>query len=689
YSQGEDEDNHHWLPLHDFPNDRATWSCTLHVPKDLVAVSNGKLLGVADDPGGATRAFRFAMEQPNVTYLISVAIGPWERFADEWHGVPVEYFVERGTGEARARRSFGKTPEMIDFFSTWIGVPYAWPKYAQTTVQEFVVGGMENVSATTQTDLTLHDERTHLERDSDGLVSHELAHQWWGDLLTCDGWRHLWLNEGFATYFTALWLEHEKGLDDYRLSMDGNHRGFLASDPIDAPLPLVTTPYVRRGEGASHHVYTKGASVLHLLRFVLGDDDFRRAISTFAQRHAGQLVETRDLERAVADATGRGLEWFWTEWVYLSGAPSFEVASRYDEEKRAAVVTVKQTQAPSATVPVFRTPVDLLFGFADGSKEVRRIWIEKADQSFELPFASRPTFLRFDEGSWIPCRLKHERTVDELAAQATADPDVVGRREAAERLGEKDDPKAVAALAALLASRDHREVRVAAAGALRKRKGDASKSALLAALNDGDAVVRRAAADSLAVFEKDADVRTALERTIAGDVAYGPRASAVRSLGAVAGADAWDAVTAACDATSERDSIRIAALETLRKIDGRRAMPALLAAAKAGVPYDARGAALAQLASIAGDEKLGKELRPEDRAAMREAFVAASTSNSWRLRVPAIRHLGALDDAEVAPVLDAIAKSSHDRRDVGAAEASARARKERAERKAAKPAGAP
>ena len=118
---GEAQSNHCWLPLHDYPNDRATWSCTLHVPKDLTAVSNGVLLGVADDPGGATRAWRYSMDQPNATYLISVAIGPYERWADDWHGVPVEYFVVKGTGEERARRSFGKTPEMMEFFSEWIG----------------------------------------------------------------------------------------------------------------------------------------------------------------------------------------------------------------------------------------------------------------------------------------------------------------------------------------------------------------------------------------------------------------------------------------------------------------------------------------------------------------------------------------------------------------------------------------
>jgi aminopeptidase N len=685
YSQGQSENNHYWLPIHDYPNDRATWSCVLRVPSDMTAVSNGKLLDVRDEPGGATRAWKYAMDKPNCTYLISVAVGPWERYADEWRQIPVEYFVAKGTGEARARRSFGKTPEMLEFFSEWTGVPYPWDKYSQTAVAEFVVGGMENVSATTQTDQTLHDEKTHLERNSEGLVAHELAHQWWGDYLTCNGWRHLWLNEGFATYFTALWTEHSKGLDAYRLYMDSQRRSFLAADSQSEPRALVTTPENRRGDAASAHVYTKGSSVLHMLRFVVGDDNFRRALSLYAKRHALGLVETRDLERAFADATGRGLEWFWQEWVYYQGAPSFDVAHAFDAGSGNCVVTVKQTHKISALTPVFKMPVDLLFGFADQRFEIKKVWIDAAENRFSFTFPARPLFVRFDEGSWIACRLTHARTAEELCAQAKFDPDVVGRKEACERLGElisqKDDETVIEALAGVARGKDRKEVREAAVRAMKASKSPAARAAKLALLKDEEANVRLVSADGLESASKDSSVSAALQELLRSDPAYGPRAAAMRSL-AAAGAESWDSAMEAANQASEREIVRNAGLDALAKLDPARAFPILLTSARGGAPYDSRERALELLVSMATKNDPKAPLPEGGAAAVAESVRAAAESNNWRLRYDAIRLMGQLDDPGLGEALARIAKESRDPQDVRAAEGAIAARKTRAEKAA-------
>src|SRR5262245_39685868 len=248
WSQGESEDNRRWIPTWDYPSDRAAFEGEFTVRDGLTVVSNGRLVEKkAAEPGWTT--WHWSLDFPFATYLLSLCVGHYERYADDWHGIPVEYYVQEGVGEAKARRSFGQTPDMIDFFSTRIGVPYPYPKYAQTAVQRFIAGGMENISATTQTDSTLHDEREHLDRDSQGLVAHELAHQWFGDALTCRTWRHLWLNEGFADFFEALYREARNGEDDFRLEMRNEQRSACASMNRGAPRPLVESFFNRAPEG--------------------------------------------------------------------------------------------------------------------------------------------------------------------------------------------------------------------------------------------------------------------------------------------------------------------------------------------------------------------------------------------------------------------------------------------------------
>ncbi|HEY0783419.1 MAG TPA: M1 family metallopeptidase, partial [Thermoanaerobaculia bacterium] len=203
FSQGETELNRYWFPSWDEPDDRTTTETLATVQKPYQAISNGRLVEVLDRPDG-WRTYHWSMEQPHSTYLTSVAAGEFTRIADEWHGIPIEYYVPVALA-GEARRSFGDTPAMMDFFSNLTGRPYPYAKYAQVAVHDFMFGGMENISATTQTARTLHDERAELDNPSEELVSHELAHQWFGDLVTCRDWGEGWLNEGFATYSEYIW----------------------------------------------------------------------------------------------------------------------------------------------------------------------------------------------------------------------------------------------------------------------------------------------------------------------------------------------------------------------------------------------------------------------------------------------------------------------------------------------------
>ncbi|MBL8766349.1 MAG: hypothetical protein JNL94_03235 [Planctomycetes bacterium] len=647
WTQGQDEDNRYWVPLYDFPNDRTTWETLLTVKQPLSAVSNGVLVGVTD-AGDGWRTFHHRMEQPNSTYLIAFAVGAWERYADTWREKPVEYFVAPGVGEETARRSFGVTPQILEFFSNYTGVEYPWPKYAQVAVAQFVVGGMENVSCTLQTDRTLHDATAALERSSQGLVAHEAAHQWFGDLVTCRTWKDLWLNEGFATYFDALFTEFKDGADEFRCEMRDNQRGFMAADPDDAPRPMVSDFYSRGVGGVSNHVYTKGASVLHMLRFVLGDDAFRASIRVYLERHRMGLVETRDLQTAIADVTGRNLEWFFEQWVMLAGQPAFDVRFAYDDAAKQGTLTVKQTQKTGGLVPVFRTPVDVEFR-VDGASDVRRILIETAEQTFTFALQARPQWVRFDKGGWILKTLTFERSLDEWMAIAEHDDDVIGRLEAVDALANAADARAVDCLARVLTSNVHRRVKQAIADVLRDHPIAPVKGALLAALADPDARVRADVVDALRAFDGDADVHAALKQVLAADPAYGPRANALGALVATKASDVATSCEQALATKSHEDRLARSALSALVAIDPARAVPHVLDAATYGRSVDLRHAALDQFDAIADALDAATRTRAIE-------IATKGLADHWaRTRRAAVNALVALTATEAIPALESLA----------------------------------
>ena len=221
FTQGESADNRYWFPCYDYPNNKGTSEVLVHAPSNMTVISNGRLISVTEAQTGK-KLWHFSQEIPHSSYLQSLVVGEYEKISELHGGISVEYYVP-SERKQDAARSFGKTPKMLDFFSKVTGQKYPYPKYAQSVVSEFMFGGMENISATTLTDLTLHDEREHMDYQSDDLVSHELAHQWFGDLLTCSDWSHAWLNEGFATYFNALFREQDNGWDDFQYAMQINY----------------------------------------------------------------------------------------------------------------------------------------------------------------------------------------------------------------------------------------------------------------------------------------------------------------------------------------------------------------------------------------------------------------------------------------------------------------------------------
>ncbi|MCI0342236.1 MAG: M1 family metallopeptidase, partial [Planctomycetales bacterium] len=377
WSQGETEFNHFWFPCWDHPNDRATSEELYTVPAGYTAVGNGKLAEVRKE--AATWTWQWRQDVAYPAYLVSVCVGKFETATEDADGVLLETHVPAGTPDApaTAARSFGKTAAMVRFYNAFLGVPYPYPRYAQTCVVDFLWGGMENISATTLTADTLHDAAAHLETESEPLVAHELAHQWFGDLLTCKTWGDIWLNEGFASYLEALWREKDLGRDEFLLDMRDSIGWYMGEDQ-EYRRPVSTDVYADPDDLFDGHTYAKGARVLWMLHALVGDEAFRAGLKLFLTRHREQCVETDDLRKAMEEVTKRDLAWFFDQWIRKPGYPEFEVSWTYDEDAKAVVLAVKQVQETADGTPLFRAPVPVEI-VGESSAALHTVWVDSRD----------------------------------------------------------------------------------------------------------------------------------------------------------------------------------------------------------------------------------------------------------------------------------------------------------------------
>jgi aminopeptidase N len=406
WTQGEPEEARFWVPCIDSPSSRLTSEVLVTVPKQCFVLSNGVLRDTKENADG-THTFHWVQEQSLATYLLSVVAGEFESYEQQWDGIPITAYVPKGR-LPDAERSFKKTASMVEYFSRQIGVRYPWPKYAQICVDDFG-GGMENASATTLEVTTLHDERAHLDVSSDNLVAHELAHQWWGDLLTSKDWAEIWLNESFATYFATLWTEHDLGADEATWARRNEAEVYLTIDKGLYRRPIVSYTYEQPWGMFDSNSYQKGGRVLHMLRFVLGDELFWKSLRRYAEKHRLGTVEAADLRIAIEEATGQGLNWFFDEWLSHGGHPEFAVSWRWDEAAKTVLLTVKQTQKVDDVTPLFETPVEIELATRDVTV-IRRVNVSHAEETFHFITDSRPTRVCFDPRDWILKRLSFDKS---------------------------------------------------------------------------------------------------------------------------------------------------------------------------------------------------------------------------------------------------------------------------------------
>ena len=645
WTQGESEDTHYYLPTYDYPNDRLTTETILTVPASWVTVSNGKLISISD-AGKGLKTWYWKESVPSSTYLITVVAGEFDEVKESWRGIPVTYYAPKGRGD-RLPMNYGRTPAMIELFSKKIGVDYPWEKYAQVMVDDFVAGGMENSSATTNTSASLVHPKLAPEyfTGEDDLISHELGHQWFGDLVTCKDWGDVWLNEGFATFMEAVWTEAHFGKDQADYERWNNTREWFGSSN------LWNKPIVRHDFDDSSefdgNAYGKSGWVLYMLRHQLGEDAFYRALKHYLEANRGKNVVTADFAKVVEDATHTNVDQFFSQWLYGAGAPKFDLSYSYDAEKHQVALTVKQTQTVEGRVGLFRVPVEVEITTGSGPK-LYNITVAKEKQTFPLPADSAPLMVLFDKGGQVLKSAEFHKEKKEWLYQVKSATDLADRADAVVALGKmKNDDEVVAVLGDVLRNDKAWGVRATAADTLGQLGAASASKLLLAALDSHDGPwVRNRVVSALGNFKDDTTVAAKLNSVANQDDSYRARAAALQALGRLKGPNAFATLGAAVASDSPDGFLRNAALRSLGSLGDDKAVPLLLQWSAAGKPIDSRTAAINSLARL-----------QKDNQDITKQIVAYLTEPHFSVRMAAIYALGGRGDASAIPALEALLKS--------------------------------
>ncbi len=574
WTQGEDMDNRSWFPSYDFPNQRFTSEVLATVDERYEALSNGRLIGVTQDKKRKTKTFHWSLEQPHSNYLIALAVGEFD--SKEWDadGIPVLAHVPKGMG-GYLDRCFSMVPDMVRFFGEATGQRYAWSRYAQVCVPEFIVGGMENTSMTILFEYCLTDEKAYDDYRPEPLLAHELAHQWFGDFLTCKSWGHIWLNETFATYFDALWWEHSFGRDDFFMRLEADRDAYLEEAGKSYKRPIVTMKFLEPSDMFDRHTYEKGACVLHMMRTELGDDLWWKAIRHYVKTFAGANVETNDFKEAIAEATGRNLDVFFDQWLYHAGHPDFEVSWTWDDAAEQVEVRVKQTHEVKDLVPLFKVRTDLELLWPDRTQR-ESIRVEKAEEVFRFDAARRPRTVLFDPDDALLKTLTFKKPKDELQWQLANAKGTRARLKATRDLAKFiGDDSLVEGVAKALTKDPYWAVRREAAATLGEIGTTVARDALLAGAKDKDSRVRRGVYRALGKFRKDEVAFKALAKAYADDGWYYPMQAAALALAETRHTRAFETIVKGMDRPSQGEILSRGASMALANLRDERGIEEL------------------------------------------------------------------------------------------------------------------
>lgn len=410
WTQGETEANSYWFPTVDSPNERTTQEMYITVDQKYTTLSNGELI-YSKFNTDSTRTDYWKLDQPHAPYLFMFAVGEFEVYEDSWEGMEVSYYMEPRYAPY-AKNVFGATPEMLTFFSELYGLKYVWPKYAQIVVRDYVSGAMENTTASLFFEELNVDSRDLVDYNYEKIIAHELAHQWFGDLVTCESWSNLTLNEGFANYAEYLWYNHKYGSFEAELHNMDELEQYL-DESLEKQVDLIRYFYDDKEDMFDSHSYAKGGLILNMLRDYVGDEAFFESLNRYLIKFSYSSAEVHDLRLVFEEVTGEDLNWFFNQWYLASGHPILNIEQQYEDS--ILHISVSQMQDISNT-PIYNLPlyIDIWSG---GEKSRFFVEVDDLSQVFEFTFPQKPDLVLFDASQSLVGVIEHQKTIEEYAFQ--------------------------------------------------------------------------------------------------------------------------------------------------------------------------------------------------------------------------------------------------------------------------------
>ena len=645
FTQGESHLGPHWYPNYDYPNERSTSEVICRVPKDMVVLSNGRIVSERIDSETGLKVVHWLQDKPHVNYLIALAAGRFKKIESRHKDIPLAFYTP-ASKIALAQNSFEDTADAMAFFEDATGVPYPWDRYNQVTVEDFVAGGMENTTLTILNTRTLHTDEAGNTRSSQNLVAHELVHQWFGDYVTCKDWSHLWLNEGFASYYTLLYDEHKNGRDSFLSGLYRSARGVLADRPIHKP--IVHRAYERAGEQFDYRSYSKGAWVLHMLRTQLGDEMYRKCVKTYLERYALSSVTSEDFRSVIEELTGRGFDRFFDQWIYHGRHPDLTVRYSWSGKDKLAKVAVKQTQKVNEEVVLFAFKTKVRFHLPSEAID-REIAVDSTQHDFYFALQEEPNIVRFDPEFGLLANIKFDKPTAMLYAQLDNADDVIGRLRAIDALKDKDDKKTIERLKDSLNQDTVHAVRKRAAQALGEIHTDEAFDALAESTEQPDARVQLAVVAEIGGFYRNESLEI-LKDVLKNEQNPEILHEAIRSLGQYHGKDTRRLLVRYLKSSSYRNRLADAAVRAIRASADPYFIDDLIKALKSRQEHFTStgfSSGLSALAYVSSNE--------EDKTQVRKFLLGYVNHPRRTIQAGAIRALGILGDPKAIAVIETFA----------------------------------
>ncbi|MBN1328933.1 MAG: HEAT repeat domain-containing protein [Candidatus Heimdallarchaeota archaeon] len=642
WTQFQDNYSRFLIPIYDHPSHKFPVEMIVTVPNGYYAISNG-VLKERKQNKDKTETFHWFQEKPIPAYLITLAIGDFNVYVEKLGELDVIYYAEKKWDKETVYRSLGKTPKMIDFFNKKFGVKYPWDKYGQVVVSNFVMGGMENVSVTTLTDNMFHDEKTHKDYTSDGLVAHELVHQWIGDLITCKSWSHGWINEGGATQLQNEWKKHDLGLDEYLYEQLGKQESYFDEDKNKYRRPLVQRKWEWGFDVFDAHLYPGAAWRYYMLKHLVGEEVWWKVLGHILTKHAYTNVETIDYQRAFEDITGNDYDWFFDQWLIKAGYPEVTIKVNYDAEIKKVMVKIEQTQNHADTPKEFRFPFVVKVTNNDGSQNRFEETVTQRIHTFYFSVNDSPKMIEIDPDYTVLMDASIEKPIEMWIHQLTNGANIISRIKAARALGKKATQMAVKSLNDALTSESFWGVKVEIAKVLGKLKTELALEGLLSAVNLKDSRARSAVATALGNFYQNEKAHKALVSMLSDKDSYFVISQAATSIGKVKLEEALDVLMKNIPSkdTSYLSIITRGFVNGLSALEKLEVLEKILPYTEVGVSDFIRREAITALG------KLGKKFKKEHPEIKEYLVKTLLNDNSKRVQYSALAAIKGFGDASL------------------------------------------